>query len=81
MSNPNQMNQNQMNQNQMNQNQSQDSFDDILRNLQNINQKLHQGNISLEEAMQKYEEGVRLFQKAQVMLNQAEEKLQILKQS
>ncbi len=77
---PNQPHPNQAHPNQPHPNQ-QDSFDDILRHLQNINQRLNQGNISLEEAMQRYEEGVRLFQKAQYLLNQAEEKLQVLKQS
>ncbi len=54
------------------------SFDDILKELQVTNQRLNQG-LPLEEALQAYERGVKLFQQAQYLLNEAEERIKILK--
>lgn len=51
------------------------SFEDALKRLEEIVQKLEDGNISLEESINIYEEGMRLSQKCNNILKSIEHKL------
>lgn len=53
-------------------------FEKALERLEKIVEELESGNISLEEALKKYEEGVRLSRACSEKLAQAEKKIQIL---
>ena len=56
-------------------------FEKALERLEKIVEELEAGNIPLEEALKKYEEGVRLSRSCTEKLNQAEKKIQILTKS
>ena len=53
-------------------------FEKALERLEKIVEDLEAGNISLEDALKKYEEGVRLSRSCQEKLTQAEKKIEIL---
>ena len=53
-------------------------FEKALERLEKIVEDLEAGNISLEEALKKYAEGVRLSRTCQSKLNEAEKKIEIL---
>ena len=53
-------------------------FEKALGRLEKIVEELETGNISLEEALKKYEEGVKLSRACQEKLAQAEKKIEIL---
>ncbi len=53
-------------------------FEKALERLEKIVEDLETGNISLEDALKKYEEGVRLSRSCQERLTQAEKKIEIL---
>lgn len=53
-------------------------FEKAMEKLEKIVSELESGDISLEEALKKYEEGVRLSQICQERLSQAEKKIEIL---
>ena len=53
-------------------------FEKALEQLEKIVEDLESGNIPLEEALKKYEEGVRLSRACQQKLHQAEKKIEIL---
>ena len=53
-------------------------FEKALERLEKIVEELEAGNIPLEEALKKYEEGVRLSRACAEKLSQAEKKIQIL---
>ena len=56
-------------------------FEKALERLEKIVEDLENGNISLEDALKKYEEGVRLSRLCQKKLSQAEKKIEILTRS
>lgn len=56
-------------------------FEKALERLEKIVEDLEAGNISLEEALKKYEEGVRLSGLCQKRLTQAEKKIEMLTRS
>lgn len=56
-------------------------FEKALERLEKIVEELESGNIPLEEALKKYEEGVRLSRTCSEKLSQAEKKIQILTKS
>lgn len=56
------------------------SFDEGLDQLEALVQKLESGNLSLEEALQRFEEGVCLSQTLQQQLAEAQRRVEILKQ-
>lgn len=56
-------------------------FEKALERLEKIVEELEAGNIPLEDALKKYEEGVRLSRTCSEKLTQAEKKIQILTQS
>ena len=53
-------------------------FEKALERLEKIVEELETGNIPLDEALKKYEEGVRLSRACSEKLAQAEKKIQIL---
>jgi len=53
-------------------------FEDALKKLEDIVDRLESGEIPLEESLAKYEEGVRLVRLCQKKLEQAKKKIEIL---
>jgi exodeoxyribonuclease VII small subunit len=58
-----------------------DSFEDAFRRLEEAVAKLEGGGLPLEEALTLYEEGMRLAQRCQEMLDQAELRVTRLQES
>ena len=56
------------------------SFDDGLDQLETLVQKLESGHLSLEEALQGFEEGVNLSKALQQQLADAQRRVEVLKQ-
>ena len=56
------------------------SFDDGLDRLENTVQKLESGQLSLEEALREFEEGVNLSKVLQQQLAAAQRRVEVLKQ-
>ncbi|HXV28111.1 MAG TPA: exodeoxyribonuclease VII small subunit [bacterium] len=56
-------------------------FEKALSRLEKLVEELESGNISLDEALKKYEEGVKLSRACQEKLAQAEKKIEILSRS
>ena len=54
------------------------SFEHTLSELEDIVNTLETGDISLEDAMEKFEQGVKLSNQCQQSLTEAEAKVQIL---
>jgi exodeoxyribonuclease VII small subunit len=53
-------------------------FDSILQRLREVVKKLESGELSLEQALAIYEEGVQLARKGQQLLATAEKRVEIL---
>ena len=56
-------------------------FEKALERLEKIVAELEEGNIPLDEALKKYEEGIKLSRACNEKLNQAEKKIQVLSKS
>ena len=56
-------------------------FEKALERLEKIVEELEEGNVSLEDSLKKYEEGVKLSALCQGRLAQAEKKIEILTRS
>ncbi len=56
-------------------------FESALAQLQGIVQKLESGDLSLEDSLKGFEEGVRLTRQCQEVLQHAEQRVQILTQN
>jgi exodeoxyribonuclease VII small subunit len=54
------------------------NFEDALKKLEDIVQKLERGELSLEESLTCYEEGIRLSRLCHVKLEEAERKIEML---
>lgn len=54
------------------------SFEESLKDLENIVTKLELGNLALDEALSEFEKGIKLAKKAQIQLQNAEQRIQIL---
>lgn len=54
------------------------TFEDALAELEQLVNRLEQGDISLEESLQSFEHGVNLTRTCQKALQEAEQKVQIL---
>lgn len=54
------------------------SFEESMNELENIVQKLEQGELNLEESMTLFERGLALSKHSQNKLQEAEQKIQIL---
>jgi len=57
------------------------SFEKALEKLDKIVSELEAGNISLEDALSRYEEGIKLSRLCQEKLAQAEKKIEVLSKS
>ena len=57
------------------------NLEKALADLENIVEELESGDLPLEKAMKKFEEGVKLTRKCQSALKDAEQKVQILLES
>lgn len=53
-------------------------FEKSLKKLEKIVQTMEQGNLSLEESLQQFEQGVTLTRQCQQILKAAEQKVKIL---
>jgi exodeoxyribonuclease VII small subunit len=56
----------------------QQTFETSLSSLEKIVRKLEQGELSLEESLKLFEDGVKLSRECQERLNQAERRIEIL---
>ena len=54
------------------------SFEKALEKLEKIVSELEAGNITLEDALSRYEEGIKLSRVCQEKLTQAEKKIEVL---
>ncbi len=50
-------------------------FEDALKKLEEIVAELEKGELSLDESLAKYEEGIRIYRKSLALLEGAEERL------
>ncbi len=55
-----------------------DQFEEALKKLQEIVEKLEKGDLPLEEAMESFSDGIRLAQLCHRKLEEAENKVQML---
>lgn len=53
-------------------------FEKTLQTLDNLIETMEQGDLSLEESLASFEQGIKLTRECQTMLNQAEQKVQLL---
>ncbi len=53
-------------------------FDDLLSELDHVVEHLEQGELPLEEALEKFERGVTLARQAEHILGQAEKRVEVL---
>ncbi len=56
-------------------------FDDVLSRLRAVVAKLEEGNLTLENSLRAYEEGVGLARQGHEMLEQAERRVELLVRS
>lgn len=54
------------------------NFEDTMKKLETITGELEKGDLSLEESVKKFEEGMELSKKASKILDEAEKKINIL---
>jgi len=54
------------------------NFEDALKKLENIVHKIEEGQMSLEETLKAFEEGVKLARFCQSKLDEAQKKVEIL---
>ncbi|MGB0732210.1 MAG: exodeoxyribonuclease VII small subunit [Pontibacterium sp.] len=59
-------------------NTSHNDFESSLSELENIVTQMEQGNLSLDEALSAFETGIKLTRHCQTILDQAEQKIQVL---
>ncbi len=53
-------------------------FDDLLTELDTVVERLEQGELPLEEALERFERGVNLARQAERILGQAEKRVEVL---
>ena len=53
-------------------------FDQVLAQLRGVVEKLEGGNLSLEQSLQAFEEGVKLARQGSQILDAAEERVEVL---
>lgn len=53
-------------------------FADALKGLEDIVERLERGDLSLDEALSEYENGIKLYKQCVSLLEDAEKKVQIL---
>ena len=55
-------------------------FDDVLERLRSVVARLEQGNLSLEDSLRAYEQGVCLARRGHELLDRAEKRVEVLVQ-
>lgn len=55
-----------------------ESFEAVLSELQRIVERLEQADLDLEDSLQSFEDGITLSRKGQMMLNAAEQRVELL---
>ena len=60
---------------------AQKTFEQSMKQLEQIVQELEDGDLPLEKALKKFEEGIKLTRGCQAALKEAEQKVEILLQS
>ena len=53
-------------------------FEDALKGLEDIVGRLEKGDLSLDESLSEYENGIKLYKQCLALLENAEKKIQIL---
>jgi len=53
-------------------------FEDALKELEYIVERLERGDLSLDETLSEYEKGIKLYKQCVSLLDNAEKKIQIL---
>lgn len=53
-------------------------FEETLRGLEDIVERLEKGDLTLDETLSEYEQGIKLYKQCVALLEQAEKKIQIL---
>ena len=53
-------------------------FEEAIKKLEEISKELESGNLSLDESVDKFEEGMKLSKTCTKMLNEAEKRINIL---
>ena len=53
-------------------------FEDAVKGLEDIVGRLEKGDLSLDETLSEYENGIKLYKQCVVLLENAEKKIQIL---
>lgn len=53
-------------------------FEDALKGLEDIVERLEKGDLSLDETLSEYEQGIKLYKQCITLLEDAEKKIQIL---
>lgn len=56
-------------------------FEDAVRGLEEIVERLEKGDLSLDETLSEYENGIKLYKQCVALLENAEKKIQILVKS
>ncbi len=54
------------------------NFENSMRELNTLVEEMEQGNLGIEESLQKFEKGISLIRKCQSALKETEQKVQIL---
>ncbi|HTQ99277.1 MAG TPA: exodeoxyribonuclease VII small subunit [Candidatus Acidoferrum sp.] len=54
------------------------NFEEALANLESLVEAMEAGDLSLEESLKAFEQGIKLTRECQQMLDQAEQKVQLL---
>jgi len=54
------------------------NFEDALENLAELVEAMEEGELSLEESLKAFEQGIKLTRESQVALENAEQKVQLL---
>lgn len=55
-----------------------ENFEEMMKKLEEISRELEVGNLSLDESVKKFEEGMEISKKCSEVLNQAEKRISIL---
>ena len=53
-------------------------FEEALKDLEEVVDRLEQGNLSLKDTLSEYEDGIKLYKQCTALLEDAEKKIQIL---
>ena len=57
---------------------SEKTFEEMIESLEKISSELENGDLTLDQAMKKFEEGMQLSKKCSEILDNAEKKIKIL---